>query len=74
MVPVMRWWKVAGLAGLAGVAASGVVVARAQRQRNAYTPDEVRDRLRARAAEAGVERPDSTAGPADSAAASAARE
>jgi hypothetical protein len=56
MVPVMRWWKVAGLAGLAGVAASGVVVARAQRQRNAYTPDEVRDRLRARAAEAGIER------------------
>lgn len=56
MVPVMRWWKVAGLAGLAGVAASGVVVARAQRQRNAYTPDEVRERLRARAAEAGVER------------------
>jgi len=55
MVPVMRWWKVAGLAGLAGVAASGVVVARAQRQRNAYTPDEVRDRLRARAAEAGIE-------------------
>jgi hypothetical protein len=55
MVPGMRWWKVAGLAGLAGVAASGVVVARAQRQRNAYTPDEVRDRLRARAAEAGVE-------------------
>jgi hypothetical protein len=52
----MRWWKVAGLAGLAGVAASGVVVARAQRQRNAYTPDEVRDRLRARAAEAGIER------------------
>lgn len=55
MVPGMRWWKVAGLAGLAGVAASGVVVARSQRQRNAYTPDEVRDRLRARAAQAGVE-------------------
>ncbi|HEY9413965.1 MAG TPA: hypothetical protein VIQ30_04335 [Pseudonocardia sp.] len=55
----MRWWKVAGLAGLAGVAASGVVVARGQRQRNAYTPDEVRDRLRARAAEAGIARTDS---------------
>jgi hypothetical protein len=55
MVPVMRWWKVAGLAGLAGVAAGGVVVARAQRQRNAYTPDEVRDRLRARAADVGVD-------------------
>jgi len=64
MVPVMRWWKVAGLAGLAGVAATGVVVARGQRQRNAYTPDEVRERLRARAAEAGVERAAPGADPA----------
>ncbi|HTK64437.1 MAG TPA: hypothetical protein VL595_18755 [Pseudonocardia sp.] len=54
----MRWWKIAGLAGLAGVAASGVVVARAQRQRNAYTPDEVRERLRLRAAQAGIEHSD----------------
>ena len=41
-----------GLAGLAGVAATGVVVARAERKRRAYTPDEVRDRLHQRAAEA----------------------
>jgi hypothetical protein len=49
---------VAGLAGVAGVAASGVVLARSQRRRNAYTPDQVRDRLRARAVEAGVDAPD----------------
>ena len=42
-----------GLAGLAGVAATGVVVARAERRRRAYTPDEVRDRLHRRLAEAG---------------------
>jgi hypothetical protein len=47
----MRWWKVVGLAGLAGVAATGVVVARAERQRRAYTPDEIRSRLHERAAE-----------------------
>jgi len=44
--------KVLGLAGLAGVAASGVVLARDERRRRAYTPDEVRARLRERAAAA----------------------
>ncbi|MEU6021294.1 MULTISPECIES: hypothetical protein [unclassified Micromonospora] len=48
----VRWWKVLGLAGLAGVAASGVVIARAERRRRAYTPEEIRDRLRNRHAEA----------------------
>jgi hypothetical protein len=48
----MRWWKVVGLAGLAGVAATGVVLARAERRRRAYTPEEIRDRLHARVAEA----------------------
>jgi hypothetical protein len=48
----MRWWKVAGLAGLAGVAATGVVLARAERKRRAYTPQEIRERLHARVAEA----------------------
>jgi len=47
----MRWLKVLGLAAFAGVAATGVVIARDQRRRNAYTPDEVRDRLHARIAE-----------------------
>ena len=47
----MRWLKVLGLATFAGVAATGVVIARDQRRRNAYTPDQVRDRLHARLAE-----------------------
>ena len=50
-----RWgllWKLLGVAGLAGVAASGAVVARAERRRRAYTPDEVRARLQERAAAA----------------------
>jgi hypothetical protein len=44
----VRWWKLVGLAGLAGVAATGVVVVRAQRRRNAYTPQEIRARLHER--------------------------
>lgn len=48
----MRWWKLIGLAGLAGVAATGVVTARAERRRRAYTPDEIRSRLHERAAQA----------------------
>lgn len=40
-----------GLAGLAGVAATGVVIARAERRRRAYTPAEVRERLHQRLAE-----------------------
>ena len=47
----MRLWKLIGLAGLAGVAATGVVIARAERRRRAYTPEEVRSRLHERAAE-----------------------
>ena len=47
----MTRWKWLGLAGLAGVAASGVLVARQERQRRAYTPDEVRARLHERAAQ-----------------------
>ncbi|SJZ34941.1 hypothetical protein SAMN02745673_00047 [Marinactinospora thermotolerans DSM 45154] len=48
----MRWWKILGLAGFAGVAATGVVIARAERRRRAYTPEEIRTRLRQRLAEA----------------------
>jgi hypothetical protein len=48
----VRWWKVLGLAGFAGVAATGVVLARAERQRRAYTPQEITQRLHARLAEA----------------------
>ncbi len=45
----MRLWKWLGLAGVAGVAATGVVVARNERQRRAYTPEEIRTRLQERA-------------------------
>ncbi|GAA2693494.1 MULTISPECIES: hypothetical protein [Actinosynnema] len=51
----MRFWRLVGLAGVAGVAATGVVVARAERKRRAYTPDEIRERLHAKAAEKAVE-------------------
>ncbi|MFJ9553315.1 hypothetical protein ACIRPH_05840 [Nocardiopsis sp. NPDC101807] len=40
------------MAAFVGVAATGAVIARAERQRRAYTPEQVRDRLRARVAEA----------------------
>jgi hypothetical protein len=43
-------WKALGLAGLAGVAATGVVAARADRRRHTYTPDEIRARLHERVA------------------------
>jgi len=53
---IARWknsgWKAAGLAALLGVAATGAVIARTERQRRAYTPQEVRDRLHARHAAA----------------------
>jgi hypothetical protein len=45
-------WKIIGLAGFIGIAATGVVIARAERRRRAYTPDEIRTRLHARLAEA----------------------
>ena len=51
----MSLWKWLGLAGVAGVAATGVVIARDQRQRAALTPDEVRDRLHARLDESASE-------------------
>ncbi|QKE85861.1 hypothetical protein HL663_02010 [Arthrobacter sp. NEB 688] len=45
-------WKLLGVAGAAGVVATGVLVARDERTRRAYAPDEVRDRLRTRLDEA----------------------
>ena len=48
-------WKIVGLAGLVGVAATGVAVVRSERRRRAYAPDDVRTRLHQRvAAIAGV--------------------
>ena len=51
----MRWWKLLGLAGVVGVAATGVVVARGERERRAYTPEEIRARLHSRLEEAADE-------------------
>ena len=45
-------WKLIGVAGLAGVAATGVVVARRRRAQRDYDPDELRARLHARLDEA----------------------
>jgi hypothetical protein len=44
-------WKLLGLAGVAGVAATGVVVARKRREHQDMDPDELRDRLHRRLGE-----------------------
>jgi hypothetical protein len=48
----MRWWKVLGVAGVVGVAATGAVIARDERRRRSYTPEEIRARLQQRHEEA----------------------
>ena len=45
-------WKWIGLAGLAGVAVTGAAVARRRRAQRDYEPDELRERLHRRLAEA----------------------
>ena len=42
-------WKWLGVAGIAGVAATGALVARSERQRRSYTPDDIRTRLHEKA-------------------------
>jgi hypothetical protein len=44
-------WKLLGVAGLAGVAASGVVIARRRRSQREFDPDELRRRLHRRLAD-----------------------
>ena len=46
-------WKWVGLAGVAGVVAGGVLVARDQRRRNSYSAEDIRARLNQRLAESG---------------------
>ena len=46
-----RTWKLLGIAGVAGVTATGVVVARRRRAHHEYDPDELRAKLHARLAE-----------------------
>ncbi|EIV93080.1 hypothetical protein [Frankia sp. QA3] len=60
-----RWGKLLGVAGLVGVAATGVLVARDHRQRGSYSPDEIRARLQARAATDGGSPPTTPAGSSD---------
>jgi hypothetical protein len=48
----VKLWKALGLAGLAGVAATGAIIARNQRARTQLTPDEIRERLHRRVEEA----------------------
>ena len=45
-----RMWRVLGVAGLAGVAATGAIIARDQRRRAQLTPEQVRERLHERLA------------------------
>jgi hypothetical protein len=47
-------WKLIGVAGLAGVATTGVVVARKRRAQRDYDPGELRERLHRRLAEIGT--------------------
>ena len=47
----MKLWKVLGLAGLAGVTATGVILARDRRERVQLEPDDVRARLHERLAQ-----------------------
>ena len=55
----MKIWKALGLAGLAGVAATGAVIARDQRKRSDLTPEEIKDRLHQRLRSEDVIRPGS---------------
>jgi uncharacterized protein with FMN-binding domain len=61
---------VLGVAAAAGVAVGGALVARDERRRASYTPEEVRERLHARLAEA-EERAAADGGPTASGAAGA---
>jgi hypothetical protein len=47
-------WKLIGVAGLASVAATGVVVTRKRRAHQDYDPDELRARLHQRLEESGA--------------------
>ena len=55
MVPMnkAKLWRLLGLGGVVGVAATGAVIVRDQRRRAQMTPDEVRNRLRERLEKSG---------------------
>jgi hypothetical protein len=58
-------WKLLGLAGVAGVAATGVAVSRRRRAQRDYDPDELRDRLHRRLDEIGAREHPTPAPPGD---------
>lgn len=51
MAKKFAWWKLLGLAGVVGTVVTGAAIARQERERKSYSPDEVRDRLHRRLAE-----------------------
>ena len=51
MANKFAWWKLLGLAGAVGVAATGVAITRQERERRSYSPAEIRERLHRRHAE-----------------------
>lgn len=53
----MKVWKALGVAGLTGVVATGVIIARNERRRTQMTPEEIRARLQQRHAAAAAEEP-----------------
>jgi hypothetical protein len=57
-------WKLLGLAGMAGVAATGVVVARNRRAQRDVEPGELRERLHERLAAIDAQQPPRPAEPA----------
>ena len=59
-----NYWKLLGVAGVAGVAATGVVVARRRRAHAEIEPDELRDRLHRRLAEVEAEEDGAPSAPA----------
>jgi hypothetical protein len=56
-------WKLLGLAGMAGVAATGVVVARNRRATRDLSPDELRERLHSRLSDVASPDPEMPAPP-----------
>jgi hypothetical protein len=56
-------WKLLGVAGLAGVTATGVVVARRRRGHRQLPPDELRARLHERLEQVASDAPSSASAP-----------
>ncbi len=51
MAKKFAWWKLLGLAGLLGGVATGAAITRQERERRAYSADEIRARLHRRHSE-----------------------